>query len=49
MEYKFKVTFYVYVQILKKEFINIEFHRTMADATLRACALGWTIQEVEAL
>lgn len=42
-----KVTFYVYSSILKKEFRNIEIHKSMADANLRALALGWTIEKVE--
>jgi hypothetical protein len=43
-----KVTFYVFSQRLGKEFINVELHRSMDDARLRACALGWTISKVEA-
>jgi hypothetical protein len=42
-----KVTFYVYSKILNKEFINIEMHRSMDDARLRALALNWQIQKVE--
>ena len=43
-----KVTFHVFSQRLGKEFINVELHRSMDDARLRACALGWTISKVEA-
>ena len=42
-----KVTFHVYSKLLKKEFFNIEQHRSMDDARLRALALGWTIAKVE--
>ena len=42
-----KVTFYVYSKLLGKEFFNVELHRSMDDAKLRACALGWTISKVE--
>jgi hypothetical protein len=42
-----KVTFYVYSKILNKEFINVEMHRSMDDARLRAMALNWQIQKVE--
>jgi hypothetical protein len=42
-----KVTFYVYSKLLGKEFFNVETHRSMDDARLRACALGWTISKVE--
>lgn len=45
--FKFKVTFYVYSKRLQKEFFNVELHRSMDDAKLRACALGWTISSVE--
>jgi len=44
-----KVTFYVYSQLLKKEFRNIEIHTSMANANLRALALNWQIEKVEAL
>ena len=44
-----RVTFYVYSKLLGKEFRNIENHRSMADARLRACALGWTIESVETI
>jgi hypothetical protein len=44
-----RVTFYVYSKLLKREFRNIETHRSMDDARLRACALGWTIESVEAI
>jgi len=42
-----KVTFYVYSKLLGKEFFNVELHRSMDDAKLRACALGWTISKIE--
>jgi hypothetical protein len=44
-----KVTFFYYSKLLDKSFINVETHRSMADATLRACALNWTISSVEVL
>lgn len=44
----FKVTFTSYSKVLKKSFENVEFHRSMADANLRALALNWTIKSVEA-
>lgn len=44
-----KVTFYVYSKILNKEFRNIELHKSMADANLRALALNWQIELVEAI
>ena len=42
-----KVTFYVYSELLKKEFRNVETHRSLADARLRAMALNWQIEKVE--
>ena len=42
-----KVTFWTFSKILNKEFRNVEFHRSMADANLRALALNWTIEKVE--
>ena len=42
-----KVTFYVFSKVLNKEFRNVEMHRSMDDARLRACALNWTIESVE--
>ena len=42
-----KVTFYVYSKILNKEFRNVELHRSMADANLRALALNWQIESAE--
>jgi len=42
-----KVTFYVYSKLLGKEFYNVEIHRSMDAARLRALALNWTIAEVE--
>jgi len=43
----FRVTFYVFSRVLNKEFRNVEIHRSMADARLRAMALGWQIESVE--
>ncbi len=43
----FKVTFYVYSKILNKEFRNVEVHKSMDDARLRALALMWQIESVE--
>jgi len=42
-----KVTFTSYSKVLKKDFVNIEIHRSMADANLRALALNWNIAKVE--
>jgi hypothetical protein len=44
-----KVTFYVYSKLLKKEFRNIEFHTSMSNANIRALALNWQIEKVEAM
>jgi len=43
----FKVTFYVYSKILNRECRNVEIHKSMADAQLRALALMWQIESVE--
>jgi hypothetical protein len=43
-----KVTFFVFCPVLKREFFNVELHRSMSDAKLRASALLWTIHSVEA-
>ena len=48
-EYTIRVTFTCYSSILKRHFVNVESHRSIDDARLRASALGWTIAEVEAL
>lgn len=48
-EYKYRVTFYVYSKVLKKEFYNTELHRSKDDYNLRAMALNWTVYKVEAL
>ena len=45
--YTIRVTFYVYSKILKKEFRNVELHRSLSDAKLRGLALGWQIEKVE--
>jgi len=42
-----RVTFFVFSKVLGREFRNVELHRSMADASLRACALGWQIEKVE--
>ena len=42
-----KVTFYYNSKLLNKEFYNIETHRSLADAQVRALALNWTITKVE--
>jgi hypothetical protein len=43
----FQVTFYVFSKVLNKSFINVEIHKSLDDARLRALALNWTIQSVE--
>lgn len=43
-----KVTFTSHSKILKKSFENVELHRCIEDANLRALALGWRIKSVEA-
>ncbi len=48
-EYTIRVTFTSYSTLLKRSFTNVECHRTLDDARLRASALGWTIAEVETL
>ena len=47
--YTLRVTFTVFSKVLKKTFVNVELHRSMADANLRALALGWQIAKVETL
>ena len=42
-----KVTFYSYSKILKKEFFNVEVHKSIDDARLRAMALNWQIHKIE--
>ncbi len=42
-----KVTFYVFSKILNKEFFNVEMHKSIDDARLRAMALNWQIHKVE--
>jgi hypothetical protein len=44
-----RVTFSSFSKVLKKTFTNIEFHRSMDDARLRALALNWQIASVEAV
>jgi hypothetical protein len=44
-----KVTFWVFSKALGREFRNIEVHKSLADARLRACALGWQIESVRDL
>ena len=43
----FKITFYSYSKVLKKSFYNVEMHKSMEDANLRAMALNWQICKVE--
>lgn len=43
----FQVTFYVFSKVLNKSFTNVEIHKSLDDARLRALALNWTIQSVE--
>jgi len=47
--YTLRVTFSSFSKVLKKTFLNVELHRSMADARLRALALGWQIAKVENL
>jgi len=47
--YTLRVTFFVSSKVLKKAFFNVELHRSMTDARLRALALGWQIAKVEPL
>lgn len=42
-----KVTFSSYAPTLKQWFTNVEYHRSLLDAKLRASALGWIIVEIE--
>lgn len=42
-----KVTFYAFSKILNKEFFNVEMHKSIDDARLRAMALNWQIHKVE--
>jgi len=42
-----KVTFYCFSQVLNKSFVNVEYHKSIDNARLRAMALNWTIQSVE--
>ena len=42
-----KVTFYCFSDILNKGFVNVEYHKSLDNARLRAMALNWTIQSVE--
>lgn len=42
-----RVTFYVYSPLLGREFRNVEIHRSIDDARLRACALNWSIEKIE--
>lgn len=45
--FRIRVTFYVYSSVLKREFRNVEVHRSIGDARLRASALGWQVERVE--
>lgn len=42
-----RVTFDCYARALDKWFVNVEHHRSEADARLRAAALGWLIRKIE--
>lgn len=42
-----RVTFWNYCRVLKREFRNVEIHRSEADARLRASALNWSILKIE--
>jgi hypothetical protein len=42
----FQVTFYSFSKVLNKGFINVEIHKSIDDAKLRASALHWSIQSV---
>lgn len=42
-----KVTFVYFSKLLKKEFVNVEIHKSVDDARLRALALNWTITKIE--
>jgi len=43
----FQVTFYAFSKVLNKGFTNVEIHKSLDDARLRALALNWSIQSVE--
>lgn len=43
----FQVTFSSYSKVLNKSFINVEIHKSLDDARLRALALNWQIQSIE--
>lgn len=43
-----KVTFRSYSKVLNKTFFNVELHTSIENARLRALALFWTIEKVEA-
>lgn len=49
LPFTLRVTFTVTSKALKRTFVNVELHRDMDDANLRASALGWVITKVEAL
>lgn len=42
-----RVTFSYYSRLLGKWFYNVEEHRTLEDARLRALALNWSIISFE--
>jgi hypothetical protein len=44
-----RVTFTAHSKTLGRSFTNVELHRSIEDARLRASALGWTIWKVETL
>lgn len=43
----FQVTFYVFSKALNKSFVNVEIHKSLDDARLRAMALGWSIESIQ--
>ena len=45
----FKVTFYAFSKVLNKGFVNVEIHKSLDDIRLRASALNWQIQSIDAI
>lgn len=45
----FKVTFYSFSKILNKGFVNVEIHNSLDDIRIRASALNWQVQSIEAI
>lgn len=44
-----RVHYWHYSRVLKREFRNVEIHKSLADARLRGYALNWHIEKVEEL